>query len=61
MFGQLRSLSERTVSQQEIFSVSVGDENKPTLANWRVSSPEDVVDAIAVLAARVELARLVLD
>lgn len=50
MFRALSVLSGNALDKEAVFSVTVGASTKVTLARWHVLEPEDVVEAIALLA-----------
>ncbi|KAI0015584.1 family 20 glycosyltransferase [Xylariomycetidae sp. FL0641] len=50
MFRALHGVSGISLEADQIFTVSVGASQRVTLARWHVLEPEDVVEAIALLA-----------
>ncbi|KAH6653245.1 glycosyltransferase family 20-domain-containing protein [Truncatella angustata] len=50
MFRSLNVVSGTTLSEQTIFTVTVGASTKVTLAKWHVLEPEDVIEGMALLA-----------
>lgn len=53
MFRSLNGLSapeEAKVQPDHVFTVTVGASTKATLARWHLLEPEDVIDAVALLA-----------
>ncbi|KAI1100543.1 glycosyltransferase family 20 protein [Jackrogersella minutella] len=50
MFRALNGLSGTQVETDHVFTVTIGASTKVTLAKWHMLEPEDVVEAIALLA-----------
>lgn len=50
MFRALNGLSGTQVERDHVFTVTIGASTKVTLAKWHMLEPEDVVEAIALLA-----------
>jgi trehalose 6-phosphate synthase/phosphatase len=50
MFRALNVLSGNDLEEDAVFTVTVGASTKVTLARWHVLEPEDVVEAMALLA-----------
>lgn len=50
MFRALNGLSGTQVDRGHVFTVTIGASTKVTLAKWHMLEPEDVVEAIALLA-----------
>lgn len=50
MFRALNGLSGNSLIAENIFTVTVGASTKVTLARWHLLEPEDVIEAVALLA-----------
>ena len=50
MFRSLNSVSGSLLDPDHIFTVTVGASTKVTLARWHLLEPEDVIEALALLA-----------
>lgn len=50
MFRALNGLSGTHVETNHVFTVTIGASTKVTLAKWHMLEPEDVIEAVALLA-----------